>query len=124
RGCPAIAAGRAIRYTTDEPVTGVVEGETGPLGIGAARLAIWPNPARAAAQVRFGLARAAEVRLAVYDRTGREVRRLLDGRQEPGEHRVSWNGRDALGRELASGVYFVRLAVDGTATRQKLVVSR
>jgi hypothetical protein len=123
RGCPAVAPGRAILFTTDEPVTGVAEERFGPAGIGTARFSVWPNPARGLARVRFGLARAADVRLSVYDRAGREVRRLLDGRIEAGEHRVSWDRRDAEGSKLAQGVYFVRLAVDGEPHRQKLVVA-
>jgi flagellar hook assembly protein FlgD len=78
---------------------------------------------RAGARLRFGLAAGADVRLVVYDRAGREVRRLLDGRLESGEHRLTWNGLDAQGRRLAQGVYFVRLAIDGRTSRQKLVVT-
>ena len=123
RGCPVVAPGRAILFSTDEPMTGVAEERFGPSGIGTARFSVWPNPARGLARVRFGLARAADVRLSVYDRAGREVRRLLDGRIEAGEHRVNWDRRDAKGNRLAQGVYFVRLAVDGEPHRQKLVVA-
>ena len=45
----------------------------------------------------------------MYDSGGRLVRVLVDGHWTAGEHAVAWDGRDAGGREVASGVYFFEL---------------
>ena len=45
----------------------------------------------------------------IYDLTGREVVRLVDQHLDPGFHQVIWNGRDARGRSLPTGIYLARL---------------
>ena len=50
--------------------------------------------------LRFSLARAMDVRLRVYDITGREVVTLADGARGAGEHVVRWDARG-----VASGAY-------------------
>ncbi|MDA0748023.1 MAG: hypothetical protein O2954_15990 [bacterium] len=51
--------------------------------------------------------------LGIYNLLGQEVRKLVDRRQEAGYYRVMWDGRDAVGRQAASGIYLYRLSVDG-----------
>jgi len=88
-----------------------------------ALLAAWPNPAPGETAIDFELARATGVELAIYDATGREVRRLLDQQAPAGHHAAVWDGRNAAGRALASGVYYVRLrAGGGTATGRVTLV--
>ena len=52
--------------------------------------------------------------LKIYNLLGQKVRTLVDDVQEPGYYSVSWDGRDSDGREIASGVYFYRLSVNGS----------
>ena len=75
----------------------------------------YPNPFNPTTQIRFQLAEAADVRLSVYDVTGREVAVLVSDRMEAGSYEVAWEGRDASGRVLPSGVYLYRLEA-GTFT--------
>ncbi|MFQ6093387.1 MAG: FlgD immunoglobulin-like domain containing protein [bacterium] len=51
--------------------------------------------------------------LKIYNILGQEVRTLVDEVKEPGYYAVTWDGRDDGGREVASGVYFYQLTVDG-----------
>jgi hypothetical protein len=44
--------------------------------------------------------------------------------QTQGYVAVDWDGRAGSGRRVASGVYFVRLAVDGAVSTRTLVVLR
>ena len=82
-----------------------------------------PNPFNPTTTIRFELARAGTVRLALYDVRGQHVRDLVDGVLAAGPHRVAWDGTDAHGRPAASGVYFDRLTSDGrTLTRRMLLV--
>jgi len=56
--------------------------------------------------------------LAVYDPSGRRVRKLAPGGLGPGPHRESWSGDDDLGQRLPAGVYFIRLSCgDRSVTR-------
>lgn len=82
----------------------------------------YPNPFNPVTTVPFSLARAERVRLRVYDTAGRFVRLLLDEARDAGPATVVWNGRDAAGREVPSGVYFVRLETGNYAETRKLVL--
>ena len=57
----------------------------------------------------YRLATAGDVTLRVYNLTGQVVATLVEGPAQAGVHHVRWDGRDAGGRDVASGVYFVRL---------------
>ncbi len=69
----------------------------------------YPNPFNPETRIGYQLPEAGRVRLVVFNVTGQEVRRLVDGDQAPGEYRVIWDGRDELGRSVASGIYFYQL---------------
>lgn len=66
-----------------------------------------PNPFNPRAEIRYATTSADRVVVAVHDLRGRRVRTLVDGAGQPGPHRVTWDGRDDLGRDLPSGVYYV-----------------
>jgi flagellar hook assembly protein FlgD len=52
---------------------------------------------------------AAPVRLSFFDVAGRQVATLVDEHQSAGDHQAVWDGRDARGRRVASGVNVYRL---------------
>lgn len=82
-----------------------------------------PNPSRAGAVLRVALPAAARVRVAIYDAAGREVRRLADGPFDPGEFTERWDGADAAGRAVASGLYFARLQADGRELVRRVAIA-
>jgi len=69
----------------------------------------YPNPFNPRTTISFHLPAADHVDLGIYDLKGRLVRSLHRGQMSAGEHGISWNGRDVLGRSVASGVYFCKL---------------
>lgn len=80
---------------------------------------VHPNPFSSRAAIRFELSGAASVNLSVFDVAGRRVTTLVDGTLPPGDHRASWDGRDAQGQPSVGGVYFFRLrAGDRTLARE------
>lgn len=82
----------------------------------ARALAVWPNPLRSGAEIRFALDEASAARLDLFDATGRLVQRVLDRPLAPGPHTIRWSAVDNRGRALPAGVYGVRLEAGG-ATR-------
>ncbi|MBE0567026.1 MAG: hypothetical protein IH621_13780 [Krumholzibacteria bacterium] len=77
-----------------------------------------PNPFNPATVIRYEVGTAGPVRLRVYDAAGRLVRTLLDAHHEPGPGASRWDGCDAAGRPVASGVYLYRLeTADRVLTR-------
>ena len=87
----------------------------------------YPNPFNPETWIPYQLAEAAAVTLTISDIQGRVVRILALGHQRAGiyEDRVRaayWDGRNALGEPVASGVYFYTLkAGEFTVTRKMLI---
>jgi len=87
----------------------------------------YPNPFQPSAShlaVTFSLAATAEVKLSVYDLTGRLVRTIFRGRLPAGEHNfLAWDGRDDGRRAVSTGVYLLVLEGDAnTRAAQKVLV--
>jgi hypothetical protein len=83
-----------------------------------------PNPFNPVTVIPYELSAAGAVSLRIYGVQGRLVRSLLDRHAHTaGRHAVRWDGRDARGRPVGSGVYFYRMEVEGkTATRPMVVI--
>jgi flagellar hook assembly protein FlgD len=62
------------------------------------------------------------VSLVVYDVRGARVKTLLIMDQPPGYHRVTWDGTNSGGTNVASGVYFVQMRAPGFAMTRKLLL--
>jgi len=63
--------------------------------------------------------------LKIYNLLGQEVKVLVNKPQKGGSYEVTWDGKDSLGREVGSGIYFCRLEVIGDrlkATKAKKMV--
>ncbi|MCK4413269.1 MAG: hypothetical protein KAY32_06985 [Candidatus Eisenbacteria sp.] len=80
-----------------------------------------PNPSREAAQIRFTLARPGRVRLEICDVTGRRVQRWMQQSCRAGSHTIIWNGRDARGALVGSGVYYIHLNAAGRRQTRSLI---
>jgi hypothetical protein len=85
---------------------------------------IAPNPANPGAWVTFDLPGPASVLVQIYSAQGRVVRSLGAAPYAAGTHRVHWDGRDAGGRSVASGVYWIRVATGSDHRTAKVVVVR
>jgi hypothetical protein len=81
----------------------------------------YPNPFNNSTIIPFSLPEAGEVHLDIYNLSGQRVKRLTAGRLEPGNHRVSWNGRDDRGADAPSGIYMARLKGMGGSRVIKLL---
>jgi photosystem II stability/assembly factor-like uncharacterized protein len=81
-----------------------------------------PNPFRDGTTIYFALPRAMPARLLVYDVAGRAVRTLLNGIQEAGEHRVTWDGKNDSQSRVGRGIYLYRLEAGGTCRTRKMML--
>ncbi|UCD36903.1 MAG: T9SS type A sorting domain-containing protein [Fidelibacterota bacterium] len=82
----------------------------------------YPNPFNPSTTLEFALPEAVDFRLVVYDLLGREVVRLVQQRLEAGWHQLIWNGRDARGRDLPSGVYIALMTTPGYSQSIKMLL--
>ena len=87
----------------------------------------YPNPFNPETWIPYHLAKDADVALTIYAIDGQVVRRLALGHQPAGRYQTRsraayWDGRNAFGEPVASGVYFYTItAGDFTATRKMLI---
>jgi hypothetical protein len=82
----------------------------------------WPNPARSAVTLRFGLPRDADVSLRIYDLAGRQTRALASSRFAAGERTMTWDLTDESGAPVPSGLYFVRMSAGGATCVTRVAV--
>jgi len=80
-----------------------------------------PNPATKRTTFTLVLPAPDYARAAVYDISGKEVRRLYDGHAGAGPTSIEWDGTDARGAAVSSGVYWMRAFTGGRAFERKLV---
>ena len=135
---PGISAITAVDVTLYAPQSGEIEGVSLPptsvsvqdsvtavynLPEPNNRLRVCPNPFNPRLTVSFTVPRTEQVRIGVYDVTGRPVRALADRVFSTGEHSVVWHGCNADGRAMPSGTYLVRLKTEsGLQARKSMLV--
>ncbi len=101
-----------------QPPLGVVEEEKSlTLPEQVTLITPYPNPMNSSTMVHFELPDRGHVKLVIHDLLGREVQTLSNSTFSAGRHRVIFDGRD-----LASGVYFVSLQMDGEIQSTKKIV--
>jgi len=99
--------------------------ETAAIPTEYALLQNYPNPFNPATWITFGIpARAGEteVRLEIFSVDGKLVRSLVKGKLTPGTHRVQWDGRDATGAFVPTGIYFYRIRANKFTASRKLML--
>jgi hypothetical protein len=82
-----------------------------------------PNPFHRVTQLTYSLQKTRRVDIAVFDVSGRLVRRLVTDRlMEPGHYRAVWDGRNETGSRVAAGVYLCKLSAGPTAGARRLML--
>ncbi|MCI0694623.1 T9SS type A sorting domain-containing protein [candidate division KSB1 bacterium] len=82
----------------------------------------YPNPFNNQTIFLYAVHRTGQVILHLFDVLGKEVATLLDEEHGPGEYSLSWNGANAEGKRLPSGIYIARLQLEGEVTTIKVLL--
>ena len=107
----SLGRNKDVFYKVGNSVVTAVEVSPAPIG---AALRAYPNPFNPLTNISFRVEKDARVSLRIYDVHGRLVRTLVDELMAAGPKRLTWDGRDDLGRAMASGAYYLRLQGGGT----------
>lgn len=81
-----------------------------------------PNPFNPSTTILYELPRASQVEIAVFDLLGKRIRTLVQERQQAGQHRLLWDGRDERGADVPSGVYLYRLHAGEFMQTRKMIL--
>jgi hypothetical protein len=82
----------------------------------------YPNPFNPATNIAFTVPAKAHTNLSIFNIEGRLVKTLVDSEFDGGLKTVSWDGRDARGNPVSSGVYFYRLRAGGDVMTKKMIL--
>ncbi len=103
------------------PSSGGIAESPGPVGPPGGVTITAATYFESATRLHVRLAQGGHVRLDIYDRTGRKVKRLVDSRMQAGNHDFTWDGRVDSGANVSAGVYYVRLEAGRQCGQCKLV---
>jgi hypothetical protein len=82
-----------------------------------------PNPTMGQVDIDLGIPASSSVKIAIYDASGRLVKRLIDGKTLPrGRSRIRWNGERNGGGKVSPGVYFVSVKMAGYNKTHRLII--
>jgi len=84
----------------------------------------YPNPFSSSTVIKFTTGAPGSVRLTIHDCLGEQVRILVSGTMNEGEHSVFWDGKSSTGSELPAGLYLIKLkTADKAAVKKVMLVS-
>lgn len=81
----------------------------------------FPNPFNGTTQFQFNIPRKQKVVLNIYDILGQKICTLIDGIHDIGLHFVVWDGKDSLGRQVASGLYIYEIITENNFQRLRML---
>lgn len=84
----------------------------------------YPNPFNPETKISFTIPKAGDVTIKIYDIQGREVTTLVNASMNAGTHEVVWNGTNASGARVASGMYVYTMKSEGTILSKKMVLMK
>jgi len=84
----------------------------------------YPNPFNPTTTIAFDMAVSGHVVVEVFNIRGQRVRVLVSDVLGAGRHSVVWNGDDATGRVVGSGVYFYRMTTGGYSSVRKMLLMK
>lgn len=84
----------------------------------------YPNPFNPVTTIEFEIQKRERVTLDIYDIRGVRVKRLVDRSLAAGRYRVEWKGKNQLGANVSSGIYFCRIKTGDWESNLKMVLLR
>ncbi len=82
----------------------------------------YPNPFNPTTTIGFGLPVNGHITMKIYNMLGQQVAMPVNGNYSAGYHRAYWNGRNAAGQKVASGIYIYELNYSGQSLRKKMIL--
>jgi hypothetical protein len=80
----------------------------------------YPNPFNPSTEIKFDLPEKSHVTLTIYNVLGQEVKVLVNEDLSAGNYSEVWDGRDARGKQVTTGVYFYKLQAGTWSETKKM----
>lgn len=118
-----LQAGLAIKFTTTAP-DDYVSNSDNTLSIPFTMEQNYPNPFNPNTTISFNLMQATHANLSIYNLKGQLVKTLLNAQATAGKHSILWDGKDASGKSVSSGLYYYRLKTDSQISSRKMLLMK
>ncbi len=82
----------------------------------------YPNPFNPVTKFNFSIPKTGNVKILVYDITGREITQLVNSVLPPATYEVDWNSTNGSGSQVSTGVYFYRIIAGDFVEVKKMVL--
>jgi glucose/arabinose dehydrogenase len=108
------------RFNKSPNALGITEGGSIPLKYTLEQN--YPNPFNPGTIIRYSVPEQGDVKLEVYDITGKLIKTLVNTFRMSGSYETVWNGRDDRGANVPSGVYIYKLQTDKFSESKKMLL--
>ncbi|KAA3616348.1 MAG: T9SS C-terminal target domain-containing protein [Calditrichaeota bacterium] len=82
----------------------------------------YPNPFNPETTIDYTIAKTGNANIVIYNVLGQKVRTLINGVVEAGTHSITWNGKNAFGISVPSGVYYYTLKSNSFKQTKKMLL--
>jgi hypothetical protein len=84
----------------------------------------FPNPFNPSTTIGYELSQTTQIELNIYNISGQKIRTIVTGKHPAGTYQVQWDGKNAIGQEVSSGVYLYRLRTASLVLSRKMLLLR
>jgi hypothetical protein len=81
----------------------------------------YPNPFNPTTNIEFAVPKVSNVQIVVYNMLGQRIVDLTNRTYQAGHYQVIWNGKDASGCDVSSGIYFYRMTAGDFSKTSKMI---
>ncbi len=82
----------------------------------------YPNPFNPSTNIQYSLPESRNIRMVIYDISGKEIKTLVNSFEEAGQHNITWDGTNNKNLKVSSGVYFYTLSAGNLNLTKKLIL--
>ena len=84
----------------------------------------YPNPFNPSTTIRYQIKEAGDVKIDIYNTRGQKLRSFTNDHSKAGYYQITWDGKDANGKNLSSGVYIYRMTSGKYTSSKKMVLTK
>lgn len=84
----------------------------------------YPNPFNPTTMIEYQLPRAGETEIKIFNIKGQLIKKITNEFQQAGNYKIEWDGKDATGQKVTSGLYIYQIKFDNTVLSKKMILAR
>ena len=84
----------------------------------------YPNPFNPTTTIEYQLPRAGETEIKIFNVKGQLIKKITNEFQQAGNCKIEWDGKDAAGQTVTSGLYIYQVKFENTVLSKKMILVR